>query len=98
MKKIFSLLYGLLCYIISFATLLYVIGFVGNLIVTKTIDSEPQTPLLNAIFIDALLLLLFALQHSIMARPTFKNGGQKLFLNIWNAARIYCLQVYVYCL
>lgn len=78
MKKIFSLLYGLVCYLAFFGTILYAIGFTGNIIVPKTIDSKPQTSLFNAISINALLLLLFALQHSIMARPAFKNWWTKI--------------------
>jgi protein-S-isoprenylcysteine O-methyltransferase Ste14 len=73
MKKIASLLYGLVCYLAFFGTILYAIGFAGNLVVPKTIDGEPETPILNAILVNALLLLLFALQHSIMARPAFKR-------------------------
>lgn len=68
----------MLCYIAAFITLLYLIGFVGNLIVPITIDSEPQISLLNAILIDASLVLLFALQHSVMARPAFKRRWTKI--------------------
>jgi protein-S-isoprenylcysteine O-methyltransferase Ste14 len=77
MKKILSLLYGVTSYLAFFGTILYAIGFVGNRVVPKPIDGEPELPLVNAILTDVLLLLLFALQHSIMARPAFKSWWTK---------------------
>ena len=78
MKKIFSLTYGIVCYLAFLGTILYAIGFTGNLVVPKTIDSEPDITLSLSLVIDSSLLLLFALQHSIMARPAFKQCWTKI--------------------
>lgn len=77
MKKILFLLYGILSYLLFFGAFLYAIGFIGNLYVLKTIDGEPAVPLPVAIAINGGLLLLFALQHSVMARPAFKAWWTK---------------------
>lgn len=73
MTRIFYLLYGLLAYLLFFAAILYGIGFVGNLVVPKGIDDGELTSTGAAVAVDVLLLLLFAVQHNVMARPWFKN-------------------------
>lgn len=73
MGKLVQMAYALVAYVIFLGAFLYAIGFVGDLVVPKTIDSGPATPLPAALAIDAALLGLFAIQHSVMARPAFKR-------------------------
>ena len=73
MGGIASVLYGAVVYLLFFGTFLYAIAFTGNLPVPKTIDTGPEGPLVPALVIDTLLLGLFAIQHSVMARPAFKR-------------------------
>jgi protein-S-isoprenylcysteine O-methyltransferase Ste14 len=70
---IVAVIYGALTYTLFLGTFLYAIAFVGNLPVPKTIDSGQPGALPPSLIIDALLLGVFAIQHSVMARPAFKR-------------------------
>jgi protein-S-isoprenylcysteine O-methyltransferase Ste14 len=73
MARILALLYGVAAYVLFVGVLLHAIVFVTGLPVAKTIDSGPVVPVEQAIIIDMLLMGLFAVQHSVMARQGFKR-------------------------
>ena len=74
MTKVLSVSYGAVGYLIFLGTFLYAVGFVGNVLVPKGIDAGPVVSLGEAVATNVLLLGLFAVQHSVMARPAFKRG------------------------
>ena len=78
MGRLIAFLYGLVSYVVFFASFLYAIGFVEGLVVPKTIDSGAIVPLAEALIVNLLLMSLFAIQHSVMARPQFKQWWTRL--------------------
>jgi len=71
--RIIYFVYGLACYAMFLGVFLYTVGFVGNFGVPKTLDSGAHTPFVMALLINSALLGVFAVQHSVMARPSFKR-------------------------
>jgi protein-S-isoprenylcysteine O-methyltransferase Ste14 len=72
MSKILAFFYGLVAYLVFFVTILYAIGFVSGLFVPKAIDGGTIVPVAEALVVNVLLMSVFAVQHSVMARPAFK--------------------------
>src|SRR4051794_37252809 len=81
MKRIAVFIYGVVTYVVFFATFLYAAGFVGGFGVPRSIDSAPSASVGVAVAVDLLLLALFALQHSVMARPAFKRAWTRIVPN-----------------
>ena len=70
--------YGLACYMFFLSTFLYVVGFTGGFLVPKTIDSGAAVPVAQAVFMNLALLSIFAAQHSVMARRSFKRWWTRI--------------------
>src|SRR5262245_18678066 len=75
---IFAFLYGAIGYLAFLASFTYAIGFVGNVLVPKGIDTPPYGPVVDAVLVDGLLLAIFAVQHSVMARKEFKQWWTRI--------------------
>jgi protein-S-isoprenylcysteine O-methyltransferase Ste14 len=73
MGRALAFVYGLFAYLVFFGTILYAIGFVTGFAVPKTIDTGTTVPLVEAVIVNLLLMSLFAVQHSVMARKQFKE-------------------------
>ncbi len=73
-----AVLFGVVCYAIFFLTFLYLIGFLSNLLVPRSIDVGPAATTLTALTINFALIALFGIQHSVMARPGFKEKWTKI--------------------
>ena len=73
MKRWLILIYSVVAYLMFFGVFLYAVGFIGNLFTPTAIDMPPKSPFGIALAINALLLTIFAVQHSLMARPFFKR-------------------------
>ena len=78
MSGVIAFVYGVVAYVIFFGTFLYAAGFIGNLVVPKTLDGAPVSPLGTSVLVDLAVLALFAVQHSVMARPAFKRMWTRL--------------------
>ena len=73
MGRVIALCYGVLSYVVFFATFLYAMNFILGQVVPKTIDNGPIVPVSEALIVDLVLMSIFAVQHSVMARKQFKQ-------------------------
>jgi protein-S-isoprenylcysteine O-methyltransferase Ste14 len=78
MARFLALAYAVLNYLVFLVVFLYAVGFVGDLVVPRSVDHGPQSRVGEAIVVDVALLGLFAVQHSVMARPAFKRWWTRL--------------------
>lgn len=78
MSRIATFLYGIACYVVFLGVFLYAIGFIAGFLTPTQLDGIPDQPLVQALAIDLGLLALFAIQHSVMARPAFKRWWTRI--------------------
>ncbi len=78
MKRLLIIGYGIASYLLFVVSFLYAIAFVGNFVVPRTVDSGIAAPIAEAVLVNLLLLSVFAIQHSVMARPWFKDRWTRI--------------------
>jgi methanethiol S-methyltransferase len=78
LRRLVAFLYGVASYVVFFITFLYAIGFVSGFVVPKSIDAGTGDPIAKAFTVNLLLMSLFAMQHSVMARKQFKQWWTRL--------------------
>jgi methanethiol S-methyltransferase len=81
MTRLLTIGYGAICYVVFLASFLYAVGFVGGFVVPRTVDDGIDASIAEAVIVNVLLLGLFAVQHSVMARPAFKRWWTRLVPN-----------------
>jgi len=77
-KRLPTIAYGIASYLVGFAAFVYAIGFVGNIVVPRSIDHGVAAPIREAVVVNVLLLAVFGVQHSVMARPAFKRWWTRM--------------------
>src|SRR4051812_11258904 len=78
MSRIGIFLYGVISYSLSLVVFVYAFGFIGGFLTPTLLDGVPRRPLAEALTIDVILLLVFSIQHSGMARPAFKRWWTRI--------------------
>jgi protein-S-isoprenylcysteine O-methyltransferase Ste14 len=78
MNRVFAIAFGALSYLLFLVVFLYLIGFVGDIVVPRSVSNAIAAPVGEAVIVDVLLVVLFGLQHSVMARPAFKRWWTRI--------------------
>ena len=96
MKRFLAAAYELLSYAVFLAAFLYAIGFVGNILVPKSMDSGQESDLLTALLVNLGLMSLFAMQPSTMVRPGFKRVWTRIIPAVIERSTYVCYPALFY--
>ena len=91
-RRVAVLIYGIASYFAFVCSIVYAMGFIGNYLVPRSIDVGPESGLGQAILIDPVLIAIFAVQHSVMARPAFKRWWTRSSRRPASAPLMSCLE------